>query len=62
MIERGVSSVAVSKILGHADLKTTMRYAHPDDWLKDAVEKLGNYNLGRTQIRIQLKSREKSVS
>jgi integrase len=40
MIERGVSIVAVNKILGHADLKTTMRYAHPDDSLKDAVEKL----------------------
>ncbi len=40
MIEKGVSIVVVNKILGHADLKTTMRYAHPDDSLKDAVEKL----------------------
>ena len=45
MIESGASIVAVSKILGHADLKTTMRYAHPDDSLKDAVEKLGNFTL-----------------
>ena len=42
MIEAGASIVAVSRILGHADLKTTMRYAHPDDSLKDAVELLTN--------------------
>ncbi len=41
MIENGVNIVAVSKILGHADLKTTMRYAHPDDSMKEAVEILG---------------------
>lgn len=40
MIELGASIVAVSRILGHADLKTTMRYAHPDDSLKEAVETL----------------------
>jgi len=44
MIKSQVSIVAVNKILGHADLKTTMRYAHPDDSLKDAVEELGNFN------------------
>jgi integrase len=40
MIEYGASIVAVSRILGHADLKTTMRYAHPEDSLKEAVESL----------------------
>lgn len=40
MIEHGASIVAVSRILGHADLKTTMRYAHPEDSLKEAVESL----------------------
>ena len=44
MAESGVSIIAINKILGHADLKTTMRYAHPDDSLKDAVEILGNFN------------------
>ncbi len=44
MIESGASIVAVSRILGHADLKTTMRYAHPEDTLKDAVEALATYN------------------
>ena len=45
MIESGASIVAVSKILGHADLKTTMRYAHPEDSFKDAVELLAKQGL-----------------
>ena len=41
MIENGANIVAVSRILGHADLKTTMRYAHPPDGsLIEAVEAL----------------------
>ena len=44
MVESGANIVAVSRILGHADLKTTMRYAHPEDSLKDAIEKLGKFN------------------
>lgn len=40
MIEAGASIVAVSRILGHADLKTTMRYAHPEGSLIDALESL----------------------
>lgn len=43
MIESGVSIVAVSKILGHSDIKMTMRYAHPDIALKEAVEKLASF-------------------
>ncbi|HEX3036334.1 MAG TPA: site-specific integrase, partial [Thermodesulfobacteriota bacterium] len=50
-IESGASIVAVSKILGHADLKTTMRYTHPEDSLKDAVEKLENFTLTRSNFR-----------
>jgi len=38
MIEAGASIVAVSKILGHSDIKMTMRYTHPDNSLRDAVE------------------------
>lgn len=53
MVEAGVSIVVVNKILGHADLKTTMRYAHPEDSLKDAVENLANFNSNRTQNRTQ---------
>ncbi|MGE5443321.1 MAG: site-specific integrase [Ignavibacteriales bacterium] len=43
MVESGAKIVAVSRILGHADLKTTMRYAHPEDSLKEAVETLANF-------------------
>lgn len=42
MIEAGASIVAVSKILGHSDIKMTMRYTHPDTSLKEAVELLTN--------------------
>lgn len=37
MIEAGASIVAVSKILGHSDIKITMRYAHPENSLVEAV-------------------------
>jgi integrase len=40
MIEAGAPVVAVSRILGHKNVLTTMRYAHPDSSLKDAVESL----------------------
>lgn len=42
MIEAGASIVAVSKILGHSDIKMTMRYSHPDSSLIEAVELLSN--------------------
>ncbi len=42
MIENGANIVAVKEILGHSSLDMTMRYAHPEDSLKDAVEKLAN--------------------
>lgn len=45
MIESGANILAVSRILGHTDLKTTMRYAHPEDSLKEAVEKLASSNV-----------------
>ncbi len=57
MVESGVNVAAVSRILGHADLKTTtIRYSHPEDSLKDAVEKLGNFALNSSQNRIQQES------
>jgi len=40
MIENGANIVAVKEILGHSSLDMTMRYAHPGDSVKDAVEKL----------------------
>ncbi len=32
--------LVLTSVQGHEDLKTTMRYAHPEDSLKDAVELL----------------------
>lgn len=43
MIEAGASIVAVSKILGHSDIKMTMRYSHPDNSLREAVETLAKF-------------------
>ena len=45
MIEAGAPIVAVSKILGHSDIKMTMRYAHPESSLVDAVELLSKQNI-----------------
>ena len=35
MIEIGASIVAVSRILGHSDIKTKMRYTNPEGSIKD---------------------------
>ena len=48
MIESGANIVAISKILGHSDIKTTMRYTHPEDSLKDALESLRNFGQNAT--------------
>ena len=37
LIENGADPISVQEIVGHASLQTTMRYAHPQDSLKDAV-------------------------
>ncbi|MCX6565023.1 MAG: tyrosine-type recombinase/integrase [Candidatus Aminicenantes bacterium] len=43
MIEAGVDLVTVSKILGHASIQMTMRYAHPTpENMKRAVDRLGD--------------------
>jgi site-specific recombinase XerD len=45
MIENGANIVAVKEILGHSSLDMTMRYAHPQDSLKDAIEGIVSVNL-----------------
>mgnify|MGYP002700949000 FL=1 len=40
MVERCGNIVAVSKILGHANISNTMRYCHPDKSLEDVLESL----------------------
>lgn len=45
MVASGIDLVVVQEILGHADIKTTMRYSHPVPERKlIAVEALANYN------------------
>jgi len=56
MVENRANIVAVRRVLGHADINTTMRYVHPDDSLRDAVEKLANF----TQDRSNFRSNEKN--
>lgn len=36
--EKNIPVQAINKLLGHADIRTTMRYVHPEDSLRDAVE------------------------
>ena len=44
MTERGIDLAVVKEILGHSDIKTTMRYAHPVPERKlKAIEILNNY-------------------
>jgi integrase len=43
-VEKGAPIVAISKLLGHSSLQITMRYAHPDESLRETVEKVGNFN------------------
>jgi len=44
MVEAGVPLFTVGQILGHSNPKTTMRYAHPEQSLKDGLEALARYN------------------
>jgi len=52
MLESGVGIVEISEILGHSSIELTRkRYLHPNKSLRDAVEKLANFNKDRSQIR-----------
>ena len=56
MIEAGVDLVTVSKILGHASIQMTMRYAHPTpENMRLAVSKLGEI-LGSTRQKLDTPS------
>ncbi len=45
LVELGVDLVVVKDILGHADISTTLRYAHPVPEMKlKAMKLLNNYS------------------
>lgn len=50
MAERGASIIAVKEILGHADIKTTMKYFHPEKSLNEAVELLANLSEMKSEL------------
>lgn len=52
LVQNGVSIVAVKELLGHADIKTTMRYSHLNDTVtRDAINTLGENN-GHNMVTI----------
>lgn len=62
MIEAGVDLVTVSKILGHASIQMTMRYAHPTpENMRLAISKLGEI-LGSTRQKVDTVTIPKPIS
>src|ERR1700758_5195346 len=49
MAESGIGIDKVSKILGHSSIQMTMRYSHPDNSLREAVEALANFRNSTTK-------------
>jgi len=49
-LEVGHGIQAVNKILRHSSIITTMRYYHPDNSLRGAVESLSNFGGTATNI------------
>ena len=57
MVEKGANIAAVSRMLGHSSWNTTMRYAHPVDSLREAAEKLADFESTTDQSTDQQKKR-----
>lgn len=60
LAQNGVSIVVIKELLGHADIKTTMRYSHlTDSAIRGAVETL-NTNNGHNMVTIEIQEDKKS--
>ncbi|MBM4294497.1 MAG: hypothetical protein FJ126_06270 [Deltaproteobacteria bacterium] len=56
---RGASLKAVQELLGHGDLKMTMRYAHlSQEHLRDSVNLLKDLPSGKEMVNIASKANE----
>jgi len=44
LVESGIPLHTVAKLLGNSSVRTTERYSHPEDSLREAVERLANQN------------------
>jgi len=42
--ELGFDVVTIMKVLGHKDIRTTLRYTHPSGIIKEAMQKLSNFS------------------
>jgi len=53
LVESGIPLHTVVKLLGHSSIRTTERYSHPEDSLRDAVEKIVNTDLKQKKTHNQ---------
>ncbi len=48
--ELGIDVSTISKILGHANMNMSMRYIHPNQSIRNALEELANFESTATNI------------
>ena len=59
LVMNGVGLKAVQELLGHADMKMTMRYAHlSQEHLRDSVNLLNDLPSGKEMVNIALKGKK----
>lgn len=59
LAQNGVSIVLIKELLGHADIKTTMRYSHLTSLaIKEAVKTLENKSGDNTETILQLEDKK----